>query len=92
MAHLTRASQSFPRNINVSASRRFSVTPSSQLAKITLVGRMGIVPERQATSTGLELIRYVVASSKPNQPTSWFKVTAFNVNQQSNYLTQIPKG
>lgn len=61
-------------------SRAFSTSRSSQLARLTLVGRLGTDPEITTTSTGGEVIKYVVGTSygpKENRQTSWFRVASF---------------
>lgn len=60
--------------------RAFSTTRSAQLARLTLVGRLGTDPEITTTSSGNEVIKYVVGTSygpKENRQTSWFRVASF---------------
>ncbi|OAP61081.1 hypothetical protein AYL99_03282 [Fonsecaea erecta] len=59
--------------------RTFSTTRPSQLARMTLVGRLGADPELAETGKG-QVIKYVVGSSygpKDNRQTSWFRVASF---------------
>jgi Single-strand binding protein family len=60
--------------------RTFASTRPSQLARLTLVGRLGTDPEVTTTSSGGEVIKYVVGTSygpKDNRQTSWFRVASF---------------
>ena len=60
--------------------RAFSITRPSQLARLTLVGRLGTDPEITTTSSGNEVIKYVVGTSygpRENRQTSWFRVASF---------------
>ncbi|KAI9852063.1 MAG: ssDNA-binding protein, mitochondrial [Vezdaea acicularis] len=61
--------------------RAFSTSPSSQLARINLIGRLGAEPEIQSTSTGTDVIKYPLAvdthGKASDRKTSWFKVTSF---------------
>lgn len=78
------------------AARAFSTTPARPVAKITLVGMLAQTPELQATSTGREILKYVVASNRgfgDNSKTSWFRVTAFeNEGPRRDYFQSLPKG
>ncbi|KIW27210.1 uncharacterized protein PV07_06969 [Cladophialophora immunda] len=59
--------------------RAFSTTRPSQLARMTLVGRLGADPELAETGKG-QVIKYVVGTSygpKENRQTSWFRVASF---------------
>ncbi len=65
---------------SVAFTRGFATTRPSQLARLTLVGRLGTDPEITTTSTGGEVIKYVVGTSygpKENRQTSWFRVASF---------------
>jgi len=60
--------------------RAFSTTRPSQLARLTVVGRLGSDPEITTTKNGGEIIKYVVGTSygpKENRQTSWFRVASF---------------
>lgn len=60
--------------------RAFATTRPSQLARLTLVGRLGTDPEITTTNNGGEVIKYVVGTSfgpKENRQTSWFRVASF---------------
>ncbi|MCJ1249321.1 ssDNA-binding protein, mitochondrial [Trapelia coarctata] len=68
------------RSFRASTARAFSTTPSSQVAKITLVGRLAAEPELTSTSTGQDMVRYSLATSygpKENRQTSWWRVASF---------------
>ncbi|KIX10034.1 uncharacterized protein Z518_01115 [Rhinocladiella mackenziei CBS 650.93] len=61
------------------SSRALSTTRPSQLARMTLVGRLGTDPELSETKNG-QVIKYVVGTShgpKENRQTSWFRVASF---------------
>ncbi|PSS03822.1 hypothetical protein BD289DRAFT_98225 [Coniella lustricola] len=76
--------------------RTFSTTPARSHAKITIVGNLAAPPELQATSTGREMLKYAVASTKglgDNAKTSWFRITAFeNEGPRRDYFQSLPKG
>ncbi|KAL1889360.1 ssDNA-binding protein, mitochondrial [Sporothrix stenoceras] len=79
-----------------SSARAFSTTPARRVARITIVGHLGDTPELQATSTGHEVLKYVVASSsgpRDNRQTSWFRVSSFlPEGPQRELLRGLPKG
>ncbi|ODM15484.1 hypothetical protein SI65_09087 [Aspergillus cristatus] len=59
--------------------RSFSTTSRRDLARMILTGRLGSEPELQATASGREVIRYVVASEHgrtQNRKTDWFRVAS----------------
>jgi Single-strand binding protein family len=65
---------------SATVARAFSSTRPSQLARLTLVGRLGADPEITTTRNGGEIIKYVVGTSygpKENRQTSWFRVASF---------------
>lgn len=77
------------------ATRAFSTSRPSQLARITVVGRLGAEPEVVETAKGTTLVRYVVGTSqgpKDNKTTSWFRVTSFADGAQRDFITGLPKG
>ncbi|KAL1967692.1 hypothetical protein VTN77DRAFT_2949 [Rasamsonia byssochlamydoides] len=80
----------------LSSTRSFSSSSSHNLARITITGRLGTQPELQATSTGKEVVRYVVASEhgpQENRKTSWFNVSCFpTAVPQRDFLLNLPKG
>lgn len=75
--------------------RAFSSTRTSQLARMTLVGRLGTDPEISETSKG-SIIRYVVGTSsgpKDNRQTSWFRIASFAPEgAQRDYVMGLSKG
>ncbi|KAJ9497117.1 ssDNA-binding protein, mitochondrial [Exophiala xenobiotica] len=77
------------------ASRTFSTTRPSQLARMTLVGRLGTDPELVDVGK-TQLVRYVVGSSsgpKDNKQTSWFRVASFAPEgPQRDYILGLSKG
>lgn len=76
--------------------RAFSTSRPSQLARVTLIGRLGVDAESTATSKGTPIIKYVLGSntgSKENPETSWFRVTAFpKTDGSKEYLSSLAKG
>ncbi|KIW51446.1 hypothetical protein PV05_10164 [Exophiala xenobiotica] len=77
------------------ANRTFSTTRPSQLARMTLVGRLGADPEL-VDAGKTQLIRYVVGTSsgpKDNRQTSWFRVASFAPEgPQRDYILGLSKG
>ncbi|RDW78448.1 hypothetical protein BP5796_06300 [Coleophoma crateriformis] len=77
--------------------RAFSTsTARSSFAKMTIVGRLGDVPAIEATSTGREILKYVVGTNsgpKDNQKTSWFRVVSFmDEGPQRDFIASLDKG
>ncbi|KAI1094419.1 nucleic acid-binding protein [Rostrohypoxylon terebratum] len=79
-----------------SLARSFSASARRDIAKITLVGNLAASPELRATSSGLEIIEYSVASNsgpKENRKTSWFRVAVVaEEGPRRDFLTSLPKG
>ncbi|KAL1984717.1 hypothetical protein VTN96DRAFT_8750 [Rasamsonia emersonii] len=78
----------------LSAARSFSSSPSHSVARLIITGRLAFEPELQTTSTGREVVRYVVGSSsgpRDNRQTSWFRVSSFQPEQRDRLLN-LPKG
>ncbi|KAK6368263.1 uncharacterized protein PV06_09448 [Exophiala oligosperma] len=77
------------------AQRAFSTTRSSQLARMTLVGRIGTDPELIDTGKA-QVIRYVVGTSsgpKDNRQTSWFRISSFAPEGPArDYIMGLSKG
>jgi hypothetical protein len=81
---------------STSLGRLFSTTRPASLARMTLVGRLGVDPEVQETSKG-SVVKYVVGTSsgpKDNRQTSWFRVTSFAPEQAPlrDYVLGLKKG
>ncbi|KAF9780309.1 hypothetical protein BJ322DRAFT_329097 [Thelephora terrestris] len=86
-------------------SRAFSSSrPSaSDLAKLTLIGRLGKAPETRTTKTDKEYVTYTVATNnyppvspnadgtRPSHTTSWHTIFSFSTTSNT-YLRTIPKG
>lgn len=75
--------------------RSFSSTPRSQLARMTVVGRLGVAPEEVTVSGDRTLVRYVVGTSYgkgEDKKTSWFRIASFVQGPQKDYLLSVPKG
>jgi len=75
--------------------RAFSASPASQLARMTVVGRLGVAPEEVTISGDRTLVRYVIGSSfgkGEDKKTSWFRVASFVQGPQKDFLMGVPKG
>ncbi|KAF2004401.1 ssDNA binding protein-like protein [Amniculicola lignicola CBS 123094] len=75
--------------------RTFSSTPRAQLARMSLVGRLGVSPEEVTVSNDRTLVRYVIGTGHgkaEDRKTSWFRVASFVSGPQKDYLMGIPKG
>ena len=75
--------------------RAFSASPASQLARMTVVGRLGVAPEEITISGDRTLVRYVIGSSfgkGEEKKTSWFRVASFVQGAQKEFLMNVPKG
>lgn len=80
---------------SLSVARSFSTTRPSQLARMTIVGRIGADPELNESSAGRQYIRYVVGTDsgpRDNRTTSWFRVTSFADGPQKDYIMGLGKG
>lgn len=74
------ARRSSPASTMKIASRPFSQTTPAQLARLTMVGRLGADPELKQSKGGNDYIQYVVGSGygpKEARQTSWFRVASF---------------
>jgi single-stranded DNA-binding protein len=96
MSFVMRRGLGLTSSLAASSRRAFSTTPACRVARITIVGHLGDTPELQATSTGHEVLKYVVASSsgpRDNRQTSWFRVSSFlPEGPQRELLRGLPKG
>ncbi|KAK7728063.1 ssDNA-binding protein, mitochondrial [Botryosphaeria dothidea] len=75
--------------------RAFSTTPRAQLAKMTIIGRLGAEPELYSSNGGREIVRYVLATNtgrRENNETSWFQVACFDEGPRKDFLLNLPKG
>jgi single-stranded DNA-binding protein len=61
-----------------------------------ITGRLGAEPELHATSTGQDVIKYVVGTTYgkgDNRQTSWFRVSSFHPEgSQRDFILSLPKG
>lgn len=77
------------------STRAFSASPRAALARMTVVGRLGVAPEEVTVSGDRTLVRYVVGTSYgkgEDKKTSWFKVASFVQGAQKDFLMGVPKG
>jgi len=75
--------------------RAFSTTARQQVARMTLVGRLGTTPEEVAINGDRTLVRYVIGTSHgrgEDKKTSWFRVASFLHGPQKDFLLSVPKG
>jgi single-stranded DNA-binding protein len=75
--------------------RSFSSTRPSQIARMTVIGRLGVAPEEVTVSGDRTLVRYVVGTSYgkgDDKKTSWFRIASFVQGAQKDYLMNVPKG
>lgn len=62
---------------------------------MTIVGRLGVVPEEVTISGDRTLVRYVIGTSYgkgEDKKTSWFRVASFVQGGQKDFLMSVPKG
>ena len=89
MFSLRRAAMPMARSFSTAA-------PRSSFAKMTIIGRLADTPELQPTSTGQEILKYVVGTNsgpRDNQKTSWFRVTSFiPEGPQRDFIAGLDKG
>lgn len=79
----------------IASTRAFSTTPRASLARMSIVGRLGLAPEEVTTTNDKTLVRYVIASSfgkGDEKKTSWFRVASFVQGAQKDFLMNVPKG
>jgi single-stranded DNA-binding protein len=77
------------------STRAFSTTPRAALARMSIVGRLGVAPEEVTISDDRTLVRYVIGSNYgkgDDQKTSWFRVASFVQGAQKDYFMSVPKG
>jgi hypothetical protein len=78
-----------------SLARAFSTTRPTQLARMTIVGRLGADPESHESANGRAYTRYVVGTDsgpRDNRTTSWFRVTSFADGPSRDYILGLKKG
>jgi len=85
------------RSATTITTRTFSTSRPSQLARMTLVGRLGTDPEVQQSANGTSFVKYAVGTSygpKENRQTSWFRVANFSAegSPQRDYVMGLGKG
>jgi hypothetical protein len=73
----------------------FSSTRPSQLARMTVVGRLAAAPEEVTVAGDRTLVRYAIGTSYgkgEKQKTSWFRIASFVEGAQKDFLLSVPKG
>ncbi|EMD67731.1 hypothetical protein GGP41_007610 [Bipolaris sorokiniana] len=81
--------------VTAAFTRSFSSTRPSQVARMTVVGRLGVAPEEVTISGDRTLVRYVVGTSYgkgEEKKTSWFRIASFVQGAQKDFLMNVPKG
>merc|ERR1712137_596766 len=75
--------------------RSFSSTRPSQVARMTVIGRLGVAPEEVTISGDRTLVRYIVGTNYgkgDDKKTSWFRIASFVQGAQKDFLMNLPKG
>ncbi|KAH6888564.1 hypothetical protein B0T10DRAFT_488409 [Thelonectria olida] len=75
--------------------RAFSTSSPRQLARVNIIGNLADAPELQSTSSGREIVRYVIVSnagSREHRKASFFRVTSFSEGNSRDYLMNLAKG
>lgn len=78
-----------------SLARAFSSTRPSQLARMTIVGRLGADAESLESANGRAYNRYVVGTDsgpRENRTTSWYRVTSFAEGPVKEKVSGLKKG
>ncbi|KAJ5104834.1 hypothetical protein NUU61_002181 [Penicillium alfredii] len=79
-----------------STARTFSSSAARSLARMSIVGRLGAAPELSVTSTGLDLVKYSIATDtgpRDKRETSWFRVgTILDESKFRDFMLALPKG
>jgi single stranded DNA-binding protein len=77
----------------VQASRAFSTSrPSLDVARMTLIGRIGNELEQRTSTNGNPYLQYSLASNNFKGETSWFKVVVFDPKAIDFMTTYLKKG
>ena len=74
--------------------RSFSSTRPSQVARMTVIGRLGVAPEEVTISGDRTLVRYIVGTNYgkgDDKKTSWFRIASFVQGAQKDFLMNLPK-
>ncbi|OJJ48262.1 hypothetical protein ASPZODRAFT_130225 [Penicilliopsis zonata CBS 506.65] len=78
------------------SARAFSASASQAMARMILTGRLATEPEAIPSSTGVNVIKYTIASThgrSDNRFTSYFRVTSFLENgPQKDFVLSLSKG
>lgn len=76
--------------------RAFSSSPASQLARMTLIGRLTKDAEVRPTHAGKDAVRYTVATSygpKDNRRTNFWNIMYFVENEgRKEFMANLSKG
>jgi single stranded DNA-binding protein len=75
------------------ATRAFSTSrPSLDVARMTLIGRIGNELEQRTSTNGNTYLQYSLASNNFKGETSWFKVVVFDPKAIDFMTTYLKKG
>lgn len=79
--HLLRPSPfSLSQSLLQQPTRSFTASPTSRLARMSIIGRLADTPEIVATSSGQDIVKYALGTShgpKDQRQTTWWKVSSF---------------
>ncbi len=73
--------------------RLFSSSSSARnMAKLTLIGRVGAQPEAHTTQAGVDMVRYVVAVNGPKERVNWYRIACFETNSMEYIQKNVHRG
>lgn len=83
----------FAREFLQKSARQFSTTSSRlNVARMTLVGRVGATPTQAVSKAGNEYLKYPIAVNTGKDQTSWFNILAFDPNLVQFITKHVDKG
>lgn len=81
------------RTASVNAARHFSSTVArADVAKLTLVGRVGTDISELSSQAGRKYVKYALAVNTSKDHTSWFNVAVFDENAINFMTNYVQKG
>lgn len=83
----------FARKFALSSARQFSTSSVRRnVARMTLVGRVGATPTLATSKAGNEYLKYPIAVTTGKDQTSWFNILAFDPNLVQFISKHVDKG